>query len=199
MILDKHAGHLWVHRRSGADRCLAWHIGLVALGVLAVLVGACSDHAKAPPETAMAAGYGHQPDGTYRLSPTETELDCERLRGKMLVQIQVYRSDAAVREPTLLARGLRSLTQDGKAAAAPTDRASLLKRGRARLNAYHARLKALKCKPFNLDAELAKPVIKPPTAKPRRPAPAKATSPKATGPKATGPKATSPGTRAPKA
>lgn len=105
----------------------------------------------------------------YQLTPTELELDCRKLTGRMAVRIVQIRDFHKRSQTTALSRGMQSVTApvlggnyqgidpDGRYA-----------RDRAQLEAFNRRLAEKDCANFDLDAELKPDAKGPPSTRPHK-------------------------------
>lgn len=144
----------------------------------ALLLGACASQGgdiaavtgsiTPPPAAPAAETVSRLPTGAgYQLTPTELELDCRKLTGRMAVRIVQIRDFQSRSQSTALSRGLQSVTTpvfggnyEG------TDPAGRYARDRAQLEAYNRRLAEKNCANFDLDAELDPAAKDPPRTRP---------------------------------
>lgn len=162
-------------------------IGSFAALVLALAASACAGGPQAPSISAIGGASGQatvqpashtiitgstdKPGSAYKLSDEEKDLSCKKLTGRMQVRILQIRDYKQKPQTSELSRGMRSIISPILSGTPqnPTE-GSRYQHDRAVLEAYNRRLAEMKCRVFNLDAELQpKPVRHTPEAKAAKP------------------------------
>ncbi len=109
-----------------------------------------------PPAAETGVVTGALPPVGYQLTEDEQKYDCRKLTGLMQIRILQVRGYDPDKNTTMAARGLQALTTPifgGTKEGADPD--AQYHKDIAKLRAYNQQLAFLKCKTFDLDAELS--------------------------------------------
>jgi hypothetical protein len=109
-----------------------------------------------PPAAETGVVTGTLPPVGYQLTEDEQKYDCPKLTGLMQIRILQVRGYDSTKQTSAAARGLQALTTPifgGTKEGVDPD--AQYRKDIAKLRAYNQQLASLKCKTFDLDAELS--------------------------------------------